>query len=87
MTGLSPHAMICCQRMGLPKSSACMITTILQKTIYKLKTGHGTSAHVYMSNQIRRILGTGQGSGASPCIWILVLDTILRSVAKKILML
>ena len=36
-----------------------------------------------MSNQIRRILGTGQGSGASSCIWTLVLDTILWSVATK----
>ena len=36
-----------------------------------------------MSNEICRILGTGQGSGASPCIWTLVLDTILWFIAKK----
>lgn len=36
-----------------------------------------------MPNTIRRILGTGQGPGASPCIWTLVLDTILWSVATK----
>ena len=78
-----PHAMICCRRMGLPKSSATMLTQILQNTVYKLKTGHGPSAKVYLSNQTRRILGTGQGSGASPCIWTLVLDTILWAVANK----
>lgn len=56
---------------------------ILQKTIYKLKTGYGVLGKVYMSNQTCRILGTGQDSGASPCTWTLVLDTILWSVTKK----
>ena len=60
-----------------------MLTRVLQNTIYKLKTGHGLSAKAYLSNQIRRILGTCQGSGASPCIWTLVLDTILWAVANK----
>ena len=84
-TGLCPpHAMICCRRMDLSKSSAQMLRIILQNTIYKLRTGHGTSAKVYMSNQIRRILGTGQGSVESPYIWALVLDIILWSVAKNI---
>ena len=69
--------------MGLPKTCAAMLTKVLNSTIYKLKTGHGISARHYMSNQLRRILGTGQGSGASPCIWTLVLDTILWSVALK----
>ena len=77
-----PHAMMCCRRMGLPKSAAKMLSTILQNTIFKLKTNRGIS-RVYMSNQIKRLLGTGYGSGGSPCIWILVLDTILWSVAKK----
>ena len=72
-----PHALLCCRRMGLPKTCAAMLTKVLNSTIYKLKTGHGISARHYMSNQLRRILGTGQGSGASPCIWTLVLDTIL----------
>ena len=30
-----PHAMLCCRRMGLPKSSATMLTKILNTTIYK----------------------------------------------------
>ena len=78
-----PHAMLCCRRMGLPKSSAMMLTQILQNTVYKLNTGHGLSAKVYLSNQTRRILGTGQGSGASPCILTLILDTILWALANK----
>ena len=54
-----PHAMLCCRRMGLPKSCATMLTKILNTTIYKLKTGHRLSSQNYMSNAIRRILGTG----------------------------
>ena len=48
-----PHAMMCYRRMGLPKSAATMFTTILQNTIYKLKMGHGISAKIYMSTQIK----------------------------------
>lgn len=39
-----PHAMLCCRRMGLPKTAAVMLTNILSQTMYKLKTGHGLSA-------------------------------------------
>ena len=36
-----PHALLCCRRMGLPKTADQMMGEILQNTIYKLKTGHG----------------------------------------------
>ena len=39
-----PHAILCCRRMGLPKTVAVMLTNILSQTMYKLKTGHGLSA-------------------------------------------
>ena len=60
-----------------------MMGEILQNTIEKLKTGHGISDRTYFSTTLRRILGSGQGSGASPCIWTLVLDPIFSSVSKK----
>jgi hypothetical protein len=69
--------------MGLPKTAAQMMGEILQNTVYKLKTCHGISDRTYFSTTLRRILGSGQGSGASPCIWTLVLDPILLSVSKK----
>ena len=75
--------MLCCRRLGLPKSAAKMLATILNNTVFYLRTGHGISARIYCSNSIRRILGSGQGSGASPCIWTAILDTILWSVAQK----
>ena len=78
-----PQAMLNCRRLGLPRTAAIMLTTILNNTIYQLKTGHGLSARTYMSNALRRILGTGQGSCASPSIWVVVLDPVLWSIATK----
>ena len=75
--------MINCRRLALPKSAAKMLTIILNNTIYRIKTGHGLSARTYQSTALRRILGTGQGSCASPSIWVAVLDPILWSIATK----
>ena len=80
---IPPPAMIACRRLGIPKSAAVMITTVLNNMIYRLRTGHGLSARTYMSNKIRRILGVGQGRCASPAIWMAVLDPILWSIAQK----
>ena len=78
-----PHGNVCCRRIVLLKSAAKMLAVVLNNPVYYLRTGHGESARTYCTDQVRRILGTGQGSGASPCIWSAILDTILWSVAKK----
>ena len=63
-----PHKNICYRRLGLPVSAAKMLAIVLNNTVFYLRTGYGVSAKTYCSSEIRRILGTGQGSGASPCI-------------------
>ena len=78
-----PQAMVNCRRLGLPKPAAKILTTILNNTVYRIRTGHGISARTYQTNALRRILGTGQGSCASPSIWVSVLDPILWSIAVK----
>ena len=78
-----PNGNLCCRRLRLPASTGKMLAIILNNTIYYLRTGHKVSAKTYCTTEIRRILGTGQGSGASPCIWTAILDTILWSIAKK----
>ena len=60
-----------------------MLATILNNTIFYLRTGHGVSARTYCSDSVRRIIGTGQGSGAFPYIWAAIFDTILWSIAQK----
>ena len=44
------HAMLCCCQMGLLKTAAKMLTTILINTIYKLKSGHRMSTCHYTSS-------------------------------------
>ena len=56
---------------------------VLNNTIYRIRTGHGISARTYQSDELRRILGVGQGSCAAPGIWMAVLDPILWSIANK----
>ena len=62
-----------------------MLTTIFNNTICRFKTGHGLSAIIYMSNALRRILVTSQGSCTSPSIWVaaLDLDPVLWSIETK----
>jgi len=75
--------MIACRRLGLPKSAAKMLIVILNNKVHRIRTGHGLSAQTYQTDALRRILGTGQGSCASPSIWVAVLDPILWSIATK----
>ena len=80
---IPPHGNICCRRIGLPASAAKNLAIVLNNTVFYLCTGHGVSAKTYCSTEIRRILGTGQGSGTSQCIWTAILDTILWSITQK----
>ena len=67
-----PQAMINCRRLGLPRLAEKMLTTILNNNIYKIRTDHGILPPIYQTNALRPILGTGQGSYASPYIWVTV---------------
>ena len=75
--------MIACQRLGLTKEAAKMLTTILQRTEYLLSTGNGTAEQTNKTTSNCRILGVGQGSGSAPSIWNAILDTILWSITDK----
>ena len=55
----------------------------LNKTVYRIRTGHGLSTRTYQADATPCVLGTGQGSCASPSIWVPVLDPILWSIATK----
>ena len=41
------QAMINCRRLGLPRSAAKMLTSILNNTIYKIRIGNGISTCIY----------------------------------------
>ena len=65
---IPPESQLSCRRWGVPKKAEKIITMVLNNTIYRIRTGHGISARTYQSNELRRILGVGQGSCAAPDI-------------------
>ena len=74
---IPPESQLSCRRWGVPKKTATRITTVLNNTIYRIRTGHEISARTYQSDELRRILRVGQGSCAAPGILMAVLDPIL----------
>ena len=44
---IPPESQLSCRRWGVPKKAAEMITTVLNNTIYKIRTKQGFSARTY----------------------------------------
>ena len=55
-------SMIAYRKLGIPKSAAVMIITVLNNTTCRLRTRHILPARTYMTKMIQLILGVGQGS-------------------------
>ena len=68
--------MIACRRLGMPKNAIKTQTDALQFMKYVVKTVFGISDNNYEGTIFEPLFGTGQGSGASPAIW-LALDVIM----------
>ena len=49
----------------------------LQEMRYNLQTGFGISLEHYTNSSSTPIYGTGQGSAASPIIWVVILNTLI----------
>ena len=60
------QVMLNCRRIDLTKSSARMLTIILNNTIYRIWIVHGLSAKNYQTDALRRILGGGAKGAALP---------------------
>ena len=76
-------AMIVSRRLGMPVPAVATHATVLFHMKYHLKTKFGISAAYIQSSLDNFLFGTGQGSGASPAIWLLI-STVLLSVLTKI---
>jgi len=81
--------MIAALRLNLPKSGAKMHAGTLKRMKYYVKTKHGISEAFYKATSRYRLFGTGQGSGASPAVWLTISIVLLSaltalvSVSKK----
>ena len=74
-------AMIACIAVGLPLAAAAMHNKTHHGMQHRIKTRHGT-LRPYSGTDNDALEGTGQGSGASPAIWLLYSVSLLRAFRK-----
>jgi hypothetical protein len=70
-------AMIISQYFGVKSSAAKMQATTLRKMQFRLHTSLGDSERYYCHSKETPVHGTGQGSCASPCIWLLISSILM----------
>jgi hypothetical protein len=70
--------MIACIAMGLPLLAAAMHNKTHHGMQHRIKTKHGT-LRPYAGTGDDALEGTGQGSGASPAIWLLYSVSLLQA--------
>jgi len=76
-------ASIVSQKYGAPKSLAYVFARTLEEAKYKLKTMLGISETSYKHSRLLPIYGTGQGSGNSPVIWLLISNELFQCYESK----
>ncbi|KAI2490526.1 hypothetical protein MHU86_24036 [Fragilaria crotonensis] len=62
--------MLAARRCGMPKNAVRLHAEALQFMRYTVKTAYGVSESNYSGTPFAPLFGTGQGSGASPAVWL-----------------
>ena len=73
---------IALRHLGASSSSVSTLLQTLQHMKYKVKTSLGLSEESF-SNADDWVLGTLQGSGASPCLWLAITCVLLGALQKR----
>ena len=69
-------------RIGASFSSVSTLLQTLQQMKYQVKTAVGLSDESF-SNEDNWVLGTLQGSGASPYLWLAITCVLLGALQKR----
>jgi hypothetical protein len=78
---IKPLAMLACMAVGLPLMAAAMHNKTHFGMKHHIKTRHGTLTP-YSGTATEALEGTGQGSGASPAIWLIYSVSLLSAFQK-----
>jgi hypothetical protein len=70
-------AMLVSQYYGITRNMCSLQASTLENTVYKIRTALGESTRNYQHSTNNPIHGTGQGSCASPAIWLLISSFIM----------
>ena len=74
--------MMACRRLGMtPHATKCHAATLFNMK-YAVKHAYGVSDDHYGSTELEPLFGTGQGSGASPAIWLGVAVILLNALDR-----
>jgi hypothetical protein len=80
--------MLAARRSGMPANAIRIHSEALQFMKYTVKTAYGISDKSYQGTPFEPLFGTGQGSGASPSVWltlvVILLNTLDRLVPDRI---
>jgi hypothetical protein len=71
------------RKYGIPETLANLYYKTLTNTNYRVKVTGGTKRHVYSNNKKTPIYSTGQGSGNSPIIWLIISDIIAQIMEEN----
>jgi hypothetical protein len=75
-------AMIVSQYYGIPKEAASTQAITPQQMCFRIRTALGDSKQPYKHSTLTPIHGTGQGSCASPEIWLLVRSLLMDCLSQ-----
>lgn len=80
--------MMAARRCGMPAEAIRTHAKALELMQYMVKTIYGVSDQSYKGTALEPLFGTGQGSGASPAVWltlvVILLNTLERVVPERI---
>jgi hypothetical protein len=76
--------MLAARRCGMPKNAIRLHSEALQFMKYTIKTVYGISETNYTSTPFEPLFGSGQGSGASPAVWLTLVVLLLHTLDRLV---
>lgn len=76
--------MLAARRCGMPDNAISTHANALKWMKYKVKTIYGISEDNYSGTEFEPLFGTGQGSGASPAVWLSLVVILLHTLDRLI---
>ncbi|KAI2496067.1 hypothetical protein MHU86_18439 [Fragilaria crotonensis] len=76
--------MLAARRCGMPTEAVRTHAKSLELMQYMVKTIYGTSEQSYSGTPLEPLFGTGQGSGASPAVWLTLVVVLLNTLERVV---
>ncbi len=76
--------MLAARRCGMPETAVQTHADSLKLMKYTVKTVHGISESNYHGTTFEPLFGTGQGSGASPSVWLTLVVVLMNTLDRLI---